>query len=194
MACSIKTKYFMCTLQMFLTKLFKYEPGIFDLVLKLVLQQMVQDYMIITIDFDFEQLLDFEQLQLRVNKYFKYFWEGTNVLDIILHFIEFEIKQNRIKYNNSKGGLIKFYKRMNITQHPYNNYIYRKNIIRQLDIQSDIQSYIQKDYYYSWDFSNINNVPKRINNKLKYQRDRNTRHQNKYTKILSSKYHTNNRR
>ncbi len=42
-----------------------------------------------------------------------------------------------------------------------------------------IQSFIQKDYYYSWDFSNINNSPKRINNKLKYQRDRNTRYQNK---------------
>jgi hypothetical protein len=42
-----------------------------------------------------------------------------------------------------------------------------------------IQSCIQKDYYYSWDFSNINNAPKRINNKLKYQRDRNTRYQNK---------------
>ena len=42
-----------------------------------------------------------------------------------------------------------------------------------------IQSFIQKDYYYSWDFSNINNAPKRINNKLKYHRDRNTRYQNK---------------
>lgn len=179
MAYSIKKKNSTCSVMMFLKKLANYERGIVDLVLDLVLKQMVRDYIIVTFYLKYCTKIKNKQLQLIVNKYFKYFWEGTIELDIISRFIEFEIKINRIEFEKNK-----IYSNCSVVI--VNNYYYIRMI--------SIKSYIQKDYYYSWDFSNINNAPKRINNKLKYQRDINTRHQNKHTEILSSKRHTSNGR
>ena len=91
-----------CLLYMCLIKLYNYEPVIFNLVLNLVLQQMVRDYIIVTFYLKYCTKITNKQLQLIVNKYFKYFWDGTIELDIISRFIEFEIKQNRIEFEKNK--------------------------------------------------------------------------------------------
>ena len=90
--------------------------------------------------------------------------------------LNYKNKKNKIKQNTINN--------INFEVYPSCGHIRNMNPnCMSIDINKpnyiSIQSCIQKDYYYSWDFSNINNAPKRINNKLKYQRDRNTRYQNK---------------
>jgi surface protein len=128
-------------------------------------------------------------------------WVVSNVVDMTSMFIcatKFDLENNLNEYMKSK--MSKHTSHIyNITYNVYASYGHIRNMdpkCMSIDINKpnyiSIQSYIQKDYYYSWDFSNINNIPKRINNKLKYQRDRNTRYQNKHNKLY--KHYTGNRR